>query len=268
MKEVKQYPDGVFCWIDLATTDTAAAKDFYGGLFGWEAIEQPLPGGGFYMTFQIDGKRVAGGGQMDPAMQEQGIPSSWSSYVKHDDADTIAARITEAGGTVMFPPMDIMEEGRMLMAQDPTGAMFGVWQPNNHTGAQLVNLPGTLVWNELQTRDTARALEFYGAVFGWTGTADDSGYITIFADGRQNGGIIPMDPSWGEAPPNWAVYFNVADIDASAAKAQELGGTLLMPVSAAGEIGRFTMVQDPQGAIFSIISFHGPTNPPPGHETW
>jgi predicted enzyme related to lactoylglutathione lyase len=153
----------------------------------------------------------------------------------------------------------------MLMAQDPTGAMFGVWQPRNHTGAQLVNLPGTLAWNELQTRDPERALEFYSAVFDWTGTADDTGYITIFSDGRLNGGVMSMAESRAEVPPNWAVYFNVADVDVSAAKAKELGGKLLMPVADAGDVGRFTMVQDPQGAIFSIITFNGPTTPPPGY---
>jgi predicted enzyme related to lactoylglutathione lyase len=265
MQEVKQYPNGIFCWVDLAMNDTAVAKAFYGDLFGWEAVEDPLPGGGSYINFLKDGKRVAGGGELDPAMQGQGVPSAWSSYVKHDDADTIAARITEAGGTVMFPPMAIMEEGRMLMAQDPSGAIFGVWEPKNHTGAQLVNLPGTLVWNELQTRDTAGAMEFYGAVFGWTGEPDDSGYVTIHVDGRRHGGMIPWEESWGDGPANWTVYFNVADVDASAAKAQELGGELVMPARPAGDIGRFTIVKDPQGAMFSMISFNGPADPPPGY---
>ncbi len=265
MQEVKQYPNGVFSWVDLATTDPEGAKAFYGGLFSWDALEIPTPMSSPYTMFQKDGKNVAGGGQLDPDMQAQGIPPFWSSYINHEDVDAIAGRITEAGGTVMFPPMDVMESGRMIMAQDPTGAMFGVWQPKEHIGAQLVNLPGTLVWNELQTRDTARALEFYGAVFGWTGEVDDVGYITIFADGRRHGGMIAMDESWGDAPPNWSVYFNVADIDASAAKAQELGGNLLMPVTPAGEIGRFAIVQDPQGAIFSMIHFTIPADPPPGY---
>jgi predicted enzyme related to lactoylglutathione lyase len=266
MQVVKEYPNGVFCWVDLATTDTAAATAFYEGLFGWETVEEPLPGEGVYLTFQKDGMRVAGGGQMDPAMQEQGIPPFWTSYVKHDDADAIAARITEAGGTVMFPPMDIMEEGRMTVAQDPTGAMFGVWQPKNHTGAQLVNQPDTLSWNELQTTDTGQALDFYRHVFGWRGeTADESGYVSLYAGDRSQAGMIPMDESWEGVPPNWAVYFNVADVEASAAKAESLGGKLLMPVADAGDVGRFTIVQDPQGGMFSIIQFNGPASPPPGY---
>lgn len=266
MQEVKKYPNNVFSWVDLATTDLSAAKAFYGGLFGWDALDIPIDEeGNVYVMFQIDGKNVAGGGQLDPATAEQGVPPNWTSYVNQEDVDAVAARITEAGGNVMMSPMDVFDSGRMAIGTDPTGAVFGVWQPKNHIGAQLVNQPGTLVWNELQTRDTESAQKFYGHVFGWTGDVDESGYVTVLADGRRHAGMIPMDENWEGVPPNWSVYFHVEDVEASAAKAQELGGKLLVPVTPAGEIGRFAVVQDPQGAVFNIIEFKGPADPPPGY---
>jgi predicted enzyme related to lactoylglutathione lyase len=164
MQVVKEYPNGIFNWVDLSTTDIAGAKAFYAGLFGWEAEDQPIDGGGFYTMFKLNGYTVAGAGQMSPEMAESGMPPVWTSYVKHDDADAIAAKIGAAGGQLMMPPMDVMGEGRMVMAADPSGAVFGVWQPKNHIGAQLCNIPNTLVWNELQTRDAAGAQTFYGEV--------------------------------------------------------------------------------------------------------
>ncbi len=264
MKVVTTYPDSVFCWVDLTTTDAEGAKAFYTALFGWNSDDRPTDMGGVYSMLQIEGKNVAGLSAMPPDMQAQGAPPFWASYVKHSDIDAVAAKITEAGGTLLFPPMDVMEEGRMAMAQDPTGAMFGIWQPRGHIGAELVNQPNTLSWNELQTRDVNEVKTFYQAVFDWTYTADESGYVMCLQNGRRQAGMLQMDESWGDIPANWAVYFLVEDVDKMAAQAQALGGTLLVPPSKAGEIARFSVVQDPQGGVFSIIQFNGPIDPPPG----
>ncbi|MBK8987659.1 MAG: VOC family protein [Chloroflexi bacterium] len=259
------YPNGIFNWVDLTTTDPEGAKAFYCELFGWEAKNLPTGGGPDYVMFRMNGYNVAGGGAMPPDMEAQGIPPFWASYIKHDNVDDIAAKITAAGGALIMPPMDVMEEGRMVMATDPHGATFGVWQPANHIGAQLVNVPGALVWNELQTRDTAAAQSFFGAVFGWTFDTDENGYVMCNVDGRTQAGMMAIDESWGDVPPNWAVYFMVTDVEASAAKVQELGGNLLLPSTPAGEMGKFAVVQDPQGGVFTIMQFDGPVDPPPGY---
>lgn len=265
MQLVTKYPDGIFCWVDLSTTDPAGAKAFYSQLLGWEAEDLPISVGGVYTMFKLHGQNVAGGGQMPPEMAEQGVPPVWSSYVKHDNVDEIAARITAVGGNLMFPPMDVMGSGRMTMATDPTGAVFGVWQPDNHIGASLVNIPGTLVWNELQTRDTATAKAFYSSLFGWTSEADDSGYVAFQQNGRTQAGMMAMDDSWDAAiPAHWEVYFAVEDITATAEKAQELGGTVLMGPFPAGASGTMAVIQDPQGAVFSVIQLAAPADPPPG----
>lgn len=263
MQEVKRYPDGIFCWIDLATTDLVGAKEFYGSLFGWEAIDMPSDQGSVYTMFQIDGKNVAGASELTPEMQEQGVPPVWSSYVKHDDVDAIAQKIVDAGGNLMFSPMDVMEEGRMVFAQDPAGAAFGIWQPHNHIGAQLVNTPGALVWNELQTPDVETSRDFYTSVFGWSHRTDESGYVVLLQDERGHAGMMQIDESWGDVPPNWAVYIMVEDAEATAARAEELGANLLTELTTAGQMGRFVVIQDPQGAVLTAMEFNGPADPPP-----
>lgn len=265
MKLVTAYPDGVFSWVDLTSTDFAAAKAFYEGLFGWEALEVPMNEHYSYYMFQIDGHNVAGGSPMMADMQAQGMPSHWSSYVNHSDIDSVTAKVAGAGGNVIAPPFDIMDSGRMGVVQDPTGAMVGLWQPNNHPGASLVNQPNTLVWNELQTRDGEAAKAFYNAILDWEAHTDDNGYVLFKANGRIQAGMMVMDESWGPVPPNWAVYFMTEDVAATAAKAQELGGNIIVPVSVAGEMGRFAVIQDPSGGIFTAMQFNGPVDPPPGH---
>ncbi len=166
----------------------------------------------------------------------------------------------------MFPAMDVMSEGRMAMAQDPTGAAFGIWQPKNHIGAQLVNIPNTLVWNELQTQDNAAAKAFYTQVFDWGYAEDPTGYGMFKVGERIQAGMMQMDENWDASiPANWAVYFLVADLAASVAKAGELGGNILVPITQAGEMGQFAVVQDPQGGNFTIMQFSGPVDPPPGY---
>jgi len=265
MQVVKRYPDGVFCWVDLTTTDVEAAKTFYASLFGWDHVDLPTDGGPPYTMFQIDGYNVTALSAMSPDMQAQGSPPVWVSYIKHDNVNAVAERAAAAGGIVMFPPMDVMDAGRMTLVQDPAGAAFGVWQPGNHIGAQLVNRPNTFVWNELQTRDTAAAREFYAAVFGWEYDLDPSDYVLSKAAGRIHAGMLQTDEAWGDAPSSWAVYFMVEDVEAAAARAKELGGKLLHPPSSAGEMGRFCVVQDPQGGVFTIMQFASPVDPPPGY---
>jgi predicted enzyme related to lactoylglutathione lyase len=265
MQIVTRYPDGVFSWIDLGTSDPEAAKSFYGSLFGWSFLDQPTDSGTVYSMAQIEGHNVAGLGPLDPDMQAQGIPPFWSSYVKHDDVDAVAAKAAEAGGNVMFPPFDVMDAGRMTMIQDPTGATLGVWQPGAHIGAALVNVPNALVWNELMTGDVDGAKSFYNAVFGWTYEADESGYVSISQDGRVHAGMMQIQESMGDMPPNWGLYILVEDAEAVTARAQELGGNVIMPPTPAGQIGTFAVLQDPQGAVFNVIKYNGPASPPPGY---
>jgi uncharacterized protein len=252
MPEMTAYGDGVPSWTDLASPDVEGSKAFYTALFGWEAETSPVPEAGGYTTFTLRGKQVAG---VSPTMAP-GQPPAWMTYVNESDADGTIKRVTDAGGTVMVAPMDVMEHGRMAVVADPTGAVIGIWQPGLHTGAHLVNEPGTYCWSELATRDAEAAKAFYAAAFEWEATTDPMGpmqYTEFRVGGEPIAGMFPIgDMMPADMPAYWGVYFAVADCDGSVAMATPLGANI---VTAAMDIpiGRFAGLRDPQGAYFSVI---------------
>jgi uncharacterized protein len=248
--KVDKYEPGVPSWVDLGSPDPQAAADFYSALFGWECPEGPPETGG-YRVCTIEGLPVAG---LGPA-QNPG-PPVWASYVNVVSADATTELISANGGTVIVPPMDVMDFGRMAVYADPVGAVISVWQPGAHQGAGVVNEPGTLSWNELVTTDIEASIAFYTAVFGWGAVTNGEGagaYTEWQVGGRSIAGMLlkpPMMPA--EVPPHWAVYFAVADTDNAVARVAELGGTVLMPPTDI-EPGRFAVVMDPTGASFNVI---------------
>jgi predicted enzyme related to lactoylglutathione lyase len=248
MPEASAYARGVPCWVDLSSTDIEASKEFYTALFGWEYFVGP-PETGHYTQALIGGLGVVGLMQQMP--EQADVPVTWTTYLKADDADATHKAILEHGGQALSEVIDVMGEGRMLIAADPTGGVFGVWEPGRHIGARVVDEPGTVIWNELSTPNAGRAREFYAAVFGLEiGKAMDGfDYTTIKAEGRDVGGIYTV----ADAQPGWRVYFAVADADATAAIADTNGATVV------GEpkdspFGRVAVIQDPQGAVFNLIS--------------
>ena len=268
---VKQYPEGIFCWIDLATSDAAAAKAFYAELFDWELEDAPAGEGMVYTMCRQDGEDVCALFQMSPEMCGQGIPPHWVSYIHVADADGVAARAEELGATVLVPPFDVLDVGRMATLRDPTGAAVNLWQPKRHIGSALVNCPGAWCWNELSTRDPDAAGRFYADLLGWASEVSDGAmgpYTTFSHGGRLVGGMIEIVPEWGpnweEIPPNWGVYFAVEDGAAARARATQLGATVLMPDTEVPEIGTFCVLADPQGAAFTIIALEI-ADPPPGY---
>ena len=245
---------GKFNWADLTTTDREAAKAFYGGLFGWTGEDQPAGESQVYTMFSKNGKVVTGGGEPPP---EQPMPPMWMPYVTVEDVDTTAGRVEGSGGSTMMPPLDVMDAGRMAIFTDPTGAPVAVWQDGNATGAELFKEDGSISWVELATADVATATKFYKDVFGWgteTAPMSSGGEYTLFTLGEDQvaGGYDKTNVLPDEVPPHWLVYFEVDDIDATVAKARELGAEAsdVMDVEMAG---RFSVINDPQGAVFGAI---------------
>jgi predicted enzyme related to lactoylglutathione lyase len=262
MFEVTRYPDATFCWADLATTDTAGGKAFYTTLFGWDYQDRPIAEGVYYTMFQKDGHHVAALGPMQPEQQAQGMPAFWTSYISVDDLEGTVVRVAELGGTVLMGPMDVFEEGRMALVMDPTGAPVALWKAGNHIGAGLVNTVGAMSWNELATRDPERAAAFFTELLGWdVELLEEIGYRTLTNRGRMAGGIIQIGEDWGDVLPHWMVYFTVADLDQAIAKVKELGGQAMEPMESPG-VGRFAVVGDPQGAVFTVIQLVNPDPAP------
>lgn len=253
------WPAGTPCWIDLNASDLETAKAFYADLFGWQFQVGGEETGG-YVIAEVGGRAVAGLMGAMPGQEPQA--PAWTTYFAADDADATAAKITEAGGTVVVAPMDVLDIGRMAVAVDPTGGAFGLWQARTFTGAQLANEPGSFTWNELVTRDFERATAFYRAVFGYTFTDMSGGgmqYCTIDIDGRPVGGLGSLPAEVPDSvPAHWRVYFAVDDADTTLEHAVKLGGTLLRPAEDM-PYGRWGDAADPQGASFSVIK---PAPPP------
>jgi uncharacterized protein len=250
------YAPGTPSWVELSSPDPDASAAFYRELMGWSATEPgPVEETGGYRMFQQAGANVGG---LMGHMQE-GQPTAWSTYISVADADETAEKVKAAGGTTIVEPMDVMDIGRMAFFADPAGAVFGVWQPKTFPGADLVNEPNSLCWNEVLTRDHEAGRRFYPAVFGWNAGrpgfegAPDT-YVVWELDGKAVGGMMQMTDEWfpPEVPSHWSVCFAVADCDAIVARARELGATVTgepmdMP------IGRFAGLIDPQGAPFAIM---------------
>ena len=252
MTEMTAYEHGVPCWIDLMSPDRAVSTRFYESLFDWQAGEPGGPESGFYTQFTKRGLTVAGLGQQNAEMA--GMPAMWTTYLAADDVAETAAKVAEAGGTLIMPVMDVFEFGKMAILMDPSGAVVGLWQGLSHIGAQLVNEPGTMCWNELATRDLDAAESFFGELLGWTYNTSDEGYHQIVVGGREVGGLMAMLPEMypAEVPAHWMPYFSVADADASATSATALGATVVVPPFDL-PVGRVAIISDPLGAMFSII---------------
>ena len=254
MGERTRYAPGTFCWTDLTTTDQGAAKGFYESLFGWEAEDRPIGEGAYFSMMRRDGKDVASIVPQPPMLREAGAPPTWNSYVAVQSADAAAERAEELGATLLAPPGDVGDSGRLSIVQDPQGAFFMVWQPGRHVGAALVNAPGALCWNELGTPDLEASTAFYSGLFGWTITpleASTEPYRLIRNGDANNGGLHELTPSG--TPPNWLVYFGTEDLDDALDDAEKLGGTKIAgPIDI--QMARIGIVQDPVGAVFALYA--------------
>ena len=275
------YPAGVPCWVDIVQPDLGATMAFYGQLFGWDFEVRTPPGApSRYAYARKDGLLVAGVGS--PATGDD--PSGWTTYVWVESADETAAAVTAHGGRVLTTPVDIPGAGRVAVCADPSGAVFGLWQPGQNRGAELVNAPGTWNFSDLTTGDGGQAEAFYGAVFGWVcdafamsagekaGIWRLPGYGEFLAEQdpeireRQAAAQAPdgfwdavaiMNPVTTEGSARWEVTFSVADADASFSSALSLGATVVTPLFDT-DYTRMGTVQDPQGAILTLSEYRPP----------
>jgi uncharacterized protein len=250
MGERTSYPPGTFSWAELATSDADAAKSFYTALFGWDYDDRPIPDGSTYSMALRDGKQVA-------ALFGSSEPPHWNCYVTVASADAAAARAAELGGNVLAEPFDVLDAGRMAVIADPGGAALCVWEPRANIGADLVNTPGAMTWNDLVTPDPDGAAAFYGGLFGWTveEIPGSGGYRVIRNGERSNGGIMPLDPERMGAgtPPSWMPYFGHDDVHRVVDEIGGLGGRVFNgPVQVPA--GEFAVLGDPQGAVFAVLT--------------
>ncbi len=244
------YAPGRPSWVELGTTDPSAASRYYGDLFGW-TTEDLGPEAGGYSLLRLHGKQVGGiGTSMDPER-----PPEWSVYLASADAEDTAERVIANGGRVVLSPMDVMDQGRMAIFTDPTGATFAVWEAGATAGAELVNETGSMAWAELMTSDVDRAKDFYHEVFPLDirdiPMPDGTNYTLLETEGQSVAGAMPIPAEMSRMPSHWSAYFAVEDCNATADRAVSLGGSEVLREDSVA--GRFAVLTDPQGASFSIL---------------
>ncbi|MFC9328219.1 VOC family protein [Kitasatospora sp. NPDC057015] len=239
---------GAPSWAEIATSDPAAAKAFYGELFGWRAETDPRPEAGGYTVMHLGEAPAAGLSPLYGPEQR----TAWSVSFAVRDADATAAEVVAAGGRVLMEPMEVLDIGRFAVVADPSGAVFALWQARTFAGAGVFNDPGALGWAELLTRDPERAVAFYPEVFGWSVNEGES-YTQWGLAGEDFGGLLAMGDQFPpDLPPHWLPYFAVADVDVTASRAAGLGGEVLMPATTVPAGPRIAVLRDPQGAAFGV----------------
>ena len=262
MAELTSHTPGTFTWPELSTTDQKAGVAFYRALFGWDVNEMPMGPDETYSMFQMRGKLVGAAAGMRPDERQAGVPPHWNSYVTVANVDDISNQAQSLGGKVLAPPFDVMDAGRMAVLQDPTGAVFCVWQPKQSIGAQILNEPGALCWTELTTTDTKAAEAFYTKLFSWTPKHSSPGgpmeYTEFSVAGTPSIGMMAKPKEMpAHIPSFWMPYFQVTSADESADKGKGLGAHVMVGPQDIPNTGRFAVMTDPQGAAFAIFEFKG-----------
>jgi predicted enzyme related to lactoylglutathione lyase len=257
MPNIDKHPDGSFCWMELHTTDQNAAKQFYSSLFGWEAADFPMGPDEVYTIFRLNERDCSAACTLRKDLREHGVPPHWALYISVDNVDESTNRVKELGGTVMAGPFDVASNGRMSVNQDSTGAHFCLWQANQTPGIGIVGEKNTFCWADVNTRDRESAMKFYSGLLGWKfvpgENKDASGYLHILNGEQMIGGAPPSEMFPPSMPAHWMIYYLVEDCDAATAKVESLGGGVFKPPMDIEGAGRFSIVTDPQGAVFALF---------------
>ncbi|MBT8211914.1 MAG: VOC family protein [Acidimicrobiia bacterium] len=256
------YPHGLFTYADLGVPDQEIGERFYSKLFGWSFERAPMGDGLFYTSFFLDGETVCGMYPERPdqkATREQfQAPPMWQSYITVDNVDVVVDKIADLGGRVLAEPFDVFTSGRMAVLADPEGAVVALWQEIGSPGGTVFNIPGSMTWNELATRDAPAAMEFYEKLLGWKyeTQTDPPTYHTIKVGERSNAGMLEMTDEWPDSiPAHWMVYFGAEDVDSAVVSVEALGGSVSVPPTDIMP-GRFSVVHDDQGSIFTLMTLN------------
>ncbi|HZE37565.1 MAG TPA: VOC family protein [Stackebrandtia sp.] len=250
------FADGEAYWVDVSAPDVPKTAEFYCELFGWEAQDLGEEAG-HYTMLSLGGKTF---GAVGPCMSADVTPS-WMTYFKVADAHATTKAVEAAGGTVRVPPMDVFDQNTLAQYTDPAGAQFAVSQPRKHQGAEVWNVAGTPSWVELNVQNAEPSESFYRQVFGWSESTEkmEGGTYRMFSAAGQErnfAGLFELSAVEGleHVPPHWLVYFEVADCDATYAKATSAGARAVTEPQTLPGVGRFGSLMDANGAVFAVIT--------------
>ena len=260
MPVYESHAPGTFCYIELATNDPQAAGSFYQDLFGWGRKDEDIGEYGVYTQFTLAGEVTGAMYKLTPEQEKQGTRPYWGQYLAVTDADAATEKAKSLGGTIIMEPADVSDYGRMSVIADPAGAVVCLWQTKTRCGLGRRDEKGTICWSELMTGDVEAAARFYADLLGWSPhTTDMAGrdYTVCYNNGRPAGGILARPADHEDIPGHWLLYIAVDDCDACVDQAVTLGATPLVPARDLPNVGRFAVLQDPQGAAFGVVRLLG-----------
>ena len=255
MPEVIKHKEGMFSYSDLQTTDLEAATTFYTDLFGWKYDDQPMSDDprDIYRMFTKNGHVVCAASKQPEQQAAAGVPPMWNVYFTVDDVDLKAKEVEAAGGTVHAPPFDVFDAGRMAVIADPAGGFFCLWQAKENIGSYVMHEPNTLDWAEAGSTDVDKARDFYSQLLGWKYEEMDMGegmkYTVFQSDGESAAGMMPTQMPMSY----WSIYFMVDDCKNMVARAKSMGAQVMLEPDSAPGVGTFSVLADPQGAMFGMI---------------
>jgi hypothetical protein len=248
-------PPGLPCWNEIASADPATAKAFYRQVMGWEAVDQPMDPGGVYTLFRSAGREVAGCYRLRPEQHAVGVAPHWLVYLSVTDSHDAAARAGRLGGHTLLPPTEVPDMGRFAVVAAPGGALLGLWQDlTDAPWEEPPQAPGHPCWAELHTRDPQQAEAFYRGLVDWRAGEREYGgrsYTVLFREERPVASL-DTDPVAPEGRDLWLPYFAVADAAAALAAAEAAGGRVARELRTVPGLGRYGVVQDPEGALFAV----------------
>ena len=256
MSEITQYKPGNFCWVELSTFDTNAAKKFYSELFGISPYDMDMGNGSYYTMLNLRDKPVAALYNMSPEQREMHFASCWMPYINVTSVAETIAKVKQAGGLVLVDTTDAMDAGVFGMIQDTEGAMVGLWQPKNHAGSAFIGEHGTICWFEHNGHTTDKVIPFLENVFGWKAKTEKMGetnYTTFYQGEEMVCGFFVLPPEMKDVPPSWLTYFGVNNIDEACEKVIKLKGQIIMPKIFIEGVGFYGVVRDDQGAVFGLL---------------
>lgn len=245
---------GRFVWYELTATNPESARAFYAKVMGWNPGGSPMPGA--YTVFTAGEVPVGGLMPLPESAREMGAKPLWLGYVRVDDLDAAADRVTELGGAIYVPPTEIPEVSRFAIITDPQMAMLGLvqWLTPHPEQPKPADSLGRVGWHELLAADWERAFAFYAALFGWQKSQANAGplgtYQRFSASGETIGGVVAKPP---KAVPFWLYYFNVADIDQTAARVVAQGGRVIFGPIDVPDGNSIAHCTDPEGAMFALV---------------
>jgi uncharacterized protein len=254
MPNVDAHQPGSFCWVELGTSDQPGAKRFYSDLFAWTANDIPVGPDDYYTMFELHGRDVAAAYTLGPDQKEHGVPPHWMLYVAVENADSSAEKSAGLGAKILAPPFDVFDVSRMAVIQDPTGAVFAIWQAKRHHGIDVTSEECGFCWADLATTDPKKAADFYSQLFGWeteVSKNDPSGYLHILNKGSYIGGIPPVLE--GQGPPHWLIYYQVSEIATLVERANSNGGKTYQPPFTVPDTGQIAVLADAQSAVFALF---------------